>query len=327
MNKAKYKISCIVWYLGKTGSGYGLRSSAVVSWTASNPNGERLLYRYQLADGSSKLESELAPTALIAVSRLLDPVKRYYSFSDHTIEYIAPTPEQIIEYLNDAGICYYVRESFAGIDFSTNGICFMRGKHFENCDFSGALINSIIDGSSEDKFFNFISCDFRGANIQSLNIKGSFDGSNFREAVVQFDTRHSSFLNCIFENARIDGSGMTGSVFSGSNFKNCNAINLKCNGSNFTGCIMDGIMMGDESGENQLTNSNFTRVSMKEAYLLKCNFKKSLLKNVDMSDAFLKGCDFTNAIGITNDQLYAFANKDSGEYTFTGVDGETITVP
>jgi hypothetical protein len=51
------------------------------------------------------------------------------------------------------------------------------------------------------------------------------------------------------------------------------------------------------------------------------------LANASMLNVTMDLADFTGATGKTNMKLLASAKRLTTEYTFTGVGGETITVP
>lgn len=331
MNKAKYKISCIVWYLGKDNSnGIGLRSSAVVSWSASNPAGELMIYRYLLADGASKLESEIFPTPLVAVSRLLDPLKRQYNFADHTRTDLGVTAEHLLSYITSDKRFYYIREKFADTDFGLNSIPFTTGKYFEHCDFSGIKAESIMRSITEGFIpLHFISCNFSGC-IMGSNIGLNhcwFDGSNFYQAETALISKCSSFKNCNFQSAQLSELNFIACNASGSSFKDAAVAKFAGVGSIFRDCIFDNVSLSSENNPAEMKHSDFSRASMKNAYLLGAKFYDTILKGTDLGYSYLKNCDFTGSTHITNQQLYDFASKDADEYTFTGVDGETITVP
>lgn len=335
LNKAQYRITDVVWYLHRNTNGgeIELRSSAVTSWTATNASSETIAYRYTLADGTTKNENELYRHPLIAVSRLLDPLKKNRWFADLRSNNIWLLPNVdndalVRTYLMNEGRYYYIRENFKGIDLTEapfgnvgeDGISILFYNYFEQCSFANCIGKLYVIGIS------FINCNFSMSYFRESRFKHcNLDGSNFKD---------SNFYGCMFSFSTLNGCNMQNADFRGScnfkyakirkaNFKDALLEHVWCKGADLRESIFDNASMNDAV----FIEANLSGCSMKEVVIPNGNFQMAIMTGIDMSEAFIKDCDFIGAKGITNEQLYAFANKDADEYTFTGVDGSLITVP
>lgn len=329
LNKAKYRITDVVWYLHKGSNGeFALRSSAVTGWNASNTNSEEIVYRYTLADGSNKLETEIYREPLIAISRLLDPLKKKRWFADMRELLPSPDVDGIARaYLMDSERYYYLREDYSGIDFQTTlvitNLSIIRNidfrKHFEQCRFAGCIGNFDIVGMT------FINCDFSNSYFPSSVIRRTvFDGTSFENAEFGESNLHdNSFVGCNMELAKLHGAEFKRCKLIRTTFRSANAV-----GADFSRADARNSIFDDASLEGVCFNqANLSGASIKESGMFNASFQRAIMTGCDLSESFIKNCDFREAIGITNEQLYAFANKDIDTYTFTGVDGEIITVP
>lgn len=323
MEKAKYTITTVVWYYHKdisTGQ-FSLRSSAVTGWTATNNGSGELSYIYNLADGSRKNENEIFITPLVAVSRLLDPLGNQYMFlGDEYASYLQP------DRLVTDQIKFYIRVKFGAKDWTGNDVEFNSFKYFEKCNFKEIIIGYVgfVDQEAPKPVY-FISCNFDFARTQFRLPGAHFDGSSFKQftEINPCTFSSGSLNNCDFSMSNLDNSLIKKCSIRNSIFEEASLVGVDFGRSDLT----DSNFHNARAESASFKHSNLTRCNLRNAYLLSADFSKAVLTGADLSFAYLSNATFSGAKGITNEQLYEFASKDADEYMFTGVDGETITVP
>lgn len=180
-----------------------------------------------------------------------------------------------------------------------------------------------LDGIKFDGQFYEITIG--GCFISLKNAELNDCGLKFAETIHNID----------FENSFISGDALNiiSNRLFGSNFKNATIVQTLTEIAEFVNCIFEYAKLGINSNTKQITYNNCKMRKAKfsdnggEISFLGCDLQYSDFENFTMTSHYSPNSNFTNATGIDDDTLLSYAKRTGEIWTYTGIDGQTKTVP
>ena len=164
-------------------------------------------------------------------------------------------------------------------------------------------------------------CNITLADVKNKNV---FNGIDFRECTFlkKNRIRGKSFVNCNFEEVKLNESTFIDSKLKNSNFKLADLSDANFKGADLTGANLEHAKLYDTNLENtlltraNLVNLNSHTANFRNSYLANANLRHASLFKANFTDADLTDADCTNIVG----RLVRFKNATLRRANFTGAD-------
>ena len=194
------------------------------------------------------------------------------------------------------------------------------------------LENNIEIGRNGYLNLNGIKFDGQSYEIQIYGCFISLKNAELNDCGLTFiETLH----NIDFENSFISGNALT--IFEnrlfGSNFKNATIVQTLTDAAEFVNCIFEYAKLGINSSIRPIIYNSCKMLKAKfsdnggDISFLGCDLQYSDFENFTMTTHYSPNSNFTNATGIDDDTLFLYAKRTGEIWTYTGIDGQTKTVP